>query len=239
MVAISVIMPAYNEAASIAASVEDVEQGVFSVVEDGELIVIDDGSTDQTGVLLDELASKYPRLRVIHQANAGHGPSLIRGVAEARGETVLLLDSDRQIKLDGFGEHWRRMGREDLVAFLGVRTPRHDAAHRLVISRLMRVLIHLCFGQAPRDAGAPYKIVRRSQWNEATESIAKDSWVPSVLLAVFLLRRYRDRTVEEAVTHLARDQGESTLNFTRLTRFCRKATTEIFAFRRALNRGSR
>ncbi len=227
-------MPAYNEAASIEAAIADVAEHVLSAVEESELIVIDDGSTDATRDILEPLREKHPRLRVVTQANAGHGPALLRGFAEAKGATLLLLDSDRQILLDGFGDHWRRMSEDGLVALLGVRRPRRDALHRLVISALMRCLILICFGRAPRDAGAPYKIVRRSEVEEARRLIADKSWIPSVLLAIYLLERRRDGIAEIEITHLARETGASSLNLRRLVLFCRNATVEIFRFRSKL-----
>ena len=229
-------MPAYNEAASIEAAVADVVAHVLSAEPDSELIVVDDGSTDGTGDLLGPLVENIPQLRVFRQANKGHGPALLRGLAEARGEAVLLLDSDRQIPLDRFAEHWARMSEEGLVAFLGVRRPRHDAIHRLVISFLMRTLILICIGQAPRDGGAPYKIVKRAEVEKATRIMCVDSWIPSVLLAVYLLRRHGDRVVEVQITHLARDAGASSLNLARLVRFCQSAAVEIFQYRSALKR---
>jgi len=239
MVALSVIMPAYNEEASIEAAVADVFRHVLPVVGDGELVVIDDGSTDRTGALLDAMAATEPRLRVVHQPNAGHGPALVRGITEARGEAILLLDSDRQIALDDFARHWARMTQENLVAFLGLRRPRHDAFHRLVISALMRLLILLCFGRAPQDAGAPYKIVRRAEAEAARRFIGEDCWIPSVLLAVYLLVRHRDRVVEAGVTHRPRVAGTSVLNLARLVTFCRSAALDVLRFRSALRSGPR
>lgn len=234
MVALSVIMPAYNEAASIELAVADVMEQVLSVVDDGELIVVDDGSTDRTGELLDAMRATNHRLRVVHQPNAGHGPALLRGVREARGETILLLDSDRQIQLSDFSRHWARMPRDDLVALLGLRRPRNDALHRLLVSGIMRFLILVCFGRAPTDANAPYKIVRRAEVEAARRFIRDDCWIPSLLLAVYLLEKHRDRVAEVVVTHLARDAGASTLNLTRLVVLCRGAAMEVLRFRSAL-----
>lgn len=234
MPTLSVIMPAYNEAGSIEAAVGDVLTHVCSVVPETEIIVVDDGSRDQTPAILAAMAGRVPQLRIVTQANAGHGPALLRGLAEARGRVLLLLDSDRQIALDAFAGHWKRLQDENLLGLIGIRRPRNDPPHRLVITRLMRAAIALSFGRSPQDAGVPYKLLRREAWEEADRLIPDRAWIPSVLAAIVLLRRHPDRVREVVVTHLARDHGTSALNYRRLARFCRHAFGEIRNLRREL-----
>ena len=232
MVKLSVIMPAYNEAESIVEAVNDIRKSVISVVSDVEIIVIDDGSTDSTRSLLTDVCAQEPLVRVVTQENQGHGPALMRGLAEANGAYLLLLDSDRQIQLDGFSDHWALLQGKELFAFFGIRRPRHDPPHRLVITRLMRAFIALAFGRSPKDAGVPYKLIRRDAWDEASQLIAPDCWVPSVLLAIILLNRHPDRVRQEAVVHLKRDSGVSTLNYRKLFGFCSHAASDILRLRR-------
>lgn len=233
---LSIIMPAYNEAGSIVAAIADIQADVLSVVPDAEILVIDDGSTDATLSLLQQAAQSEPRLRIVSQVNAGHGPALMRGLAEAQGRSFLLLDSDRQIKLEQFASDWAMMARDDLIAIIGIRRPRHDPFHRLVITRLMKALIFLTFGVTPKDAGVPYKILRREAWDKARPFILERSWIPSVLTALILLRTEPKRVREVTVVHLARDNGTSALNYRRLARFCRHASAEILKLRRDLRR---
>ncbi len=88
---VSVVMSAYNDRDRLEAAVAGILGQSF---EDLELIVVDDGSTDGSGALLDELADSDGRMRVIHQANSGLTRALIRGCAEARGEYIARHDSD-------------------------------------------------------------------------------------------------------------------------------------------------
>jgi glycosyltransferase involved in cell wall biosynthesis len=103
---LSVIMPVYNEEGAIVAAVDEVKQFVLAFVPESELVVVDDGSRDGTGPLLDAAASGDPRIRVIHQPNGGHGAALLAGLKAAQGEYVFLIDSDRQIPLDNFNAAW-------------------------------------------------------------------------------------------------------------------------------------
>jgi glycosyltransferase involved in cell wall biosynthesis len=86
MTPLSVVMPAYNEEDAIEQAVQDVQAHVLAVVPAAEFVVIDDGSRDRTPVLLDRSAARDGRVRVIHQANGGHGRALITGL-EAATET--------------------------------------------------------------------------------------------------------------------------------------------------------
>lgn len=230
-------MPAYNEAGAILGALDDVAAAVLAAVPDAEVVVVDDGSTDGTRALLEGRAAREPRLRVVSQANGGHGPALRRGLDEARGEALLLLDSDRQVGLEGFAAHWAMLREGDLVAVLGVRRPRHDPRHRLVISAAMRGLLVAAFGRAPRDAGVPYKLLRRAAWEEAAPLVPPGSFIPSVLTAVILLRRHPGRVREVVVRHVARDTGATVLRARRLARFCARALAEVMGLRRALAAG--
>lgn len=228
---LSVVMPAYNEEGAIADAVRDVQNHVLAHVPGADLIVVDDGSRDGTGVLLDGLAVQDGRLRVIHQVNGGHGAALRTGLDAARGEYVFLLDSDRQIPLDGFPSHWREaLGHDGLF---GVRRQRHDAPSRLALTRVLRSTLRLLFGLAIRDANAPFKIVRRSAWERARPLIPPDTLAPSLFLAV-VMRRRGDSVVEREVTHQARRTGTVSLKYGRLVRYCAFGLRQLIALRRRL-----
>jgi len=113
-------MPVYNEEGAIVAAVDEVKQYVLSLVPESELVVVDDGSRDGTGRLLDAAAASDPRIKVIHQPNGGHGAALLTGLKAATGDHLFLIDSDRQIPLDEFKAAWSEIvaGRD---AVFGVR----------------------------------------------------------------------------------------------------------------------
>ena len=88
---ISVIMPAYNTDKYIKASIESVLRQTYA---DFELIIVDDGSTDQTGAILAEYQEKDKRIHVVHQKNQGVSAARNRGIELAQGEYISFLDSD-------------------------------------------------------------------------------------------------------------------------------------------------
>jgi glycosyltransferase involved in cell wall biosynthesis len=230
---LSVVMPAYNEEGAIAAAVEDVRRHVFSVVPDAELVVVNDGSRDGTGAILDRLAAEDARVRVIHRPNGGHGPALRTGLDRARGEFLLLIDSDRQIPLEAFPGLWGQARQCDAV--LGVRASRHDRPLRLKLTALVRRTLRLLFGVRIRDANVPFKIVRRSAWLRAAPLIPPDTLAPSLFLALFLCCG-PFAVAEQAVPHRERQTGAVSLRRWNLLRFCCRAFLQLLAFRRRLGR---
>ena len=88
---VSVIMPVYNTASYLAEAVESVTNQSFS---DWELILINDGSTDDSGTICESYAASDPRIHVIHQENRGLSAARNTGLRTASGEYIQFLDSD-------------------------------------------------------------------------------------------------------------------------------------------------
>ncbi|MBX7166441.1 MAG: glycosyltransferase family 2 protein [Pirellulales bacterium] len=230
-VRLSIVMPAYNEEGAIERAVVEVQERIFSHVPDAELIVVDDGSRDRTGAILDRLARDEPRLRVVHQANGGHGPALRHGLDLMHGSFVLLVDSDRQIPLDHFAEFWQEIAGCDAV--IGVRRVRHDPRIRLYLTRLVRWTIRVMFGVSLADANVPFKLVRGEAWQAARCIIPPDTLTPSMFLAVFL-KRAGYRVSEREVCHRERQTGIISIRRWKLLRFCFRGFRQLLAFRRRL-----
>jgi dolichol-phosphate mannosyltransferase len=218
-------MPVYNEQGAIVAAVDDVRQHVLALIPATELVVVDDGSRDATGRLLDEAAANDARIKVIHQPNGGHGAALLTGLNAASGEYVFLIDSDRQIPLDNFEAAWREVlaGRD---AVFGVRRRRYDPVLRLYLSRLVRHSVNVLFRVELRDANAPYKLFRRGIWNEARECVPDGTLAPSLFLAIVAKSRGYN-ILEIDVTHKERDTGEVTLRKFKLLRFCARGLRQM------------
>jgi dolichol-phosphate mannosyltransferase len=233
-VPLSVVMPVYNEEGAIALAIDDVQRHVLARVEGAELVVVNDGSKDGTAAIIDEAAARDPRVRPIHQANRGHGGAVMAGLAQARGEYVLLIDSDRQILLDDFRVAWQHIldGREGVF---GVRRVRHDPALRLRLSALIRRVTGLLFGVQLIDPNVPYKLLKRSIWLEASPLIPADTLAPSLFLAIFTARRGHD-IVRVDIVHKERDTGVVSIRRYKLFKFCAKALGQLLAFRERMSR---
>ncbi|MBX6751416.1 MAG: glycosyltransferase family 2 protein [Micromonosporaceae bacterium] len=139
---LTIVMPVYNEAARVATAIKQVLEVDFPC--EYELVIVDDGSTDATPAILDAIDD--PRIRVFHQPNQGKGAAVRTGAAQARGDSMVILDADLEYDprdiprllepvLDGraqvvfgsrqFGSHtaysfWYVMGNKFLTTFANV-----------------------------------------------------------------------------------------------------------------------
>lgn len=111
---VSVIVPAYNEEANIAATVRSLIASDYPAV---EVIVVDDGSTDATSAIVRSL--RLPGVRLIRQANAGKPAALNTGIAHARGELIVLVDGDTAFEPDALGRLVQPFAEPDVGAVSG------------------------------------------------------------------------------------------------------------------------
>jgi glycosyltransferase involved in cell wall biosynthesis len=220
-IAVSVVLPVFNEQAAIEGVVRDVVEVTRDLAPGrSEVVVVDDGSVDATRAIVDRLAGELPEVRVIHQANAGHGPALLAGFDQARGRWIAHLDTDDQIPAKELIGLWAERG--DAALVLGIRTDRDDPRHRLVLSAVVRRLVGLVAGRPLRDANVPCKLVRRDLWREVRPLLPDDTFAPSIALAVAAARWGRPIR-QVSVLHRARSSGASSLRPVRLARAVARA----------------
>ena len=159
---LSVFFPAYNDAPSLPALIAKTFAALREHVADYEVIVINDGSADNTGAVLDELCCQYaPHLRVVtHAQNRGYGGALRSGFAAATRDFVFYTDGDGQYDV---GELPRLLERVTPHTGLvnGYKLERHDPAHRIWIGKTYNFCARLLFRIHIRDIDCDYRLIRR------------------------------------------------------------------------------
>jgi glycosyltransferase involved in cell wall biosynthesis len=159
---LSVFFPAYNDAPSLPALIDATFAALAAHVEDYEVIVVNDGSADNTGEVLEELRARYaPCMRVItHEQNRGYGGALRSGFAAARKQFVFYTDGDGQYDVSELPLLLAKMGpRTGLVN--GYKLQRHDPAHRIWIGSIYNFCARLLFRIRIRDIDCDYRLIRR------------------------------------------------------------------------------
>mgnify|MGYP001321899673 CR=1 FL=1 len=230
------VMPAYNEEGCIVPVVSawrDELARLFGA--DFRLVVVNDGSRDNTGKLLDQLAATESRLIVIHQKNSGHGGALLRAYHEAVAlspDFVFHVDSDDQFKPADFSRLWFR--RHESPCILGYRSVRHDALHRLVITRILRVVLLALYGRYLKDSNVPFRLLRTDFLAEALAIIPPETFAPNIFLAVLGARIDAD-LMHLPVSHEDRKTGTVSIVRWKLIRVCFRCVGELWRFQQILN----
>jgi dolichol-phosphate mannosyltransferase len=157
---LSVAAPAYNEAEGIAAVVMD-WHGFLATqsLADFEIVICNDGSADETGAILDQLALAYPRLKPIHfSANQGAAAALNAAIAATKGDWVLLLDSDGQFPIQNLPDMLAALRQPGACAAIGIRQKK-DVAFARFGSWASGVLCNWAHGSRLKDFNSAFKLV--------------------------------------------------------------------------------
>jgi glycosyltransferase involved in cell wall biosynthesis len=211
---ISVFFPAYNDSGTIASMVIRAVKTASELTTDYEVIVVNDGSTDATAEVADELARTYPHVRVVHHpANRGYGGALQTGFRSATKEWIFYTDGDAQYDPAELALLWaRRSDAVDLVN--GYKISRSDPFHRIVIGRLYHHIVSTLFGLTVRDVDCDFRLLRRSIFDRI--QLEKTSGV----ICLEMMKKIADarfRIVEVPVHHYHRAYGKSQFfNFRRI-----------------------
>lgn len=118
----SIIIPIYNVSGCIALTLKSILLQTFT---NFEVLAIDDGSTDNSGIIVDKIAANDPRIRVFHQANAGVSAARNLGLDNARGEWIVFVDGDdalRKNALQSISDCIRRNPTVDLISYQSIHT---------------------------------------------------------------------------------------------------------------------
>jgi dolichol-phosphate mannosyltransferase len=160
MDAISLVIPAYNEAAVIAQAVTEAEAALAGSFAEYEVVVVDDGSTDTTAVGVQELIPRCPHTRLVrHAVNKGYGAALRTGFEVARFPLVAFTDADCQFDLTELGLLASLADEYPIVA--GYRVDRKDTWSRRFYSRGYNLLARTLLGTRLRDVDCALKVFRR------------------------------------------------------------------------------
>jgi dolichol-phosphate mannosyltransferase len=207
---LAVVIPAYNEADHIPALLRDWHPVFEATRVPYTIVVVDDGSTDDSLALLKRYQNENPHLQVHQQKNAGHGPAIIKGYGMTReAEWVFQIDSDHQLEPAAFLKLWENREGYDLL--LGQRNEGHNAAPRRMLSRMAVVLVQLLYGAGIKDANCPYRLMRGAPLREGLKKIPPGSFAPNILLTSWFIRK-KSRIFTTVVNRKEEGQRPSRMN---------------------------
>ena len=204
---ISLVFPAYNEQDNLVKLVTDADTAAQSVSDDYEIVVVDDGSKDNTPKILKELQQQFPNLVVYtHSPNKGYTAALRTGFTRAKKDIIFYSDADNQFDMNEIGLLTDRIEGHDIV--VGFRKDRQDPWLRKFVSRCFNIFSHSIFKFTVRDVDCAFKIFRREVFEKITitsENFMVDTEIMSKAVV------YGFKVTEVGVTHLPRQAGVTTV----------------------------
>lgn len=187
-----IVIPAYNEEANI----KQVIDYWYPVVEkyngngESRLVIINDGSKDNTYEIMCEYAKTRPLFTPITKTNGGHGATVLYGynyALEKGADYIFQTDSDGQTLPSEFDQFWEEKEQYDMV--IGCRNGRQDGTSRVFVTKMLKFVIKVCFSVTVTDANTPFRLMNAATLKEYIGLIPKDFKLSNVILSVIYVKR--------------------------------------------------
>ncbi|MCD2256940.1 glycosyltransferase family 2 protein [Agrilactobacillus fermenti] len=230
-----IVMPAYNEAENIAEVVKEWHQLLQQVSPTGKLLVVNDGSKDQTLTILEQLKTAYAQLEVVDKPNSGHGATILLGYQRAlrqEPDYIFQTDSDGQTTPLDFKQFW--VHRQDYDAQFGLRTKREDGISRLVVTRVLKLVVGGAFHVWLPDANVPYRLMTASSLAEVLEKIPANYFLANVLMTVLYKKQHR-RMRFLPITFRPRQGGQNSINLPKIIKIGQDSVLDFLRVEHKLN----
>jgi glycosyltransferase involved in cell wall biosynthesis len=206
-ITLSVFFPAYYDEKNISKVVTKAVEVIESLqIKDYEVTIIEDGSPDNTAKAADELAEKFPKVKVIHhEKNKGYGATLYEGFMSARFDYVFYTDGDNQFDLEELRKFVALVPYSDIV--VGYRKKKQYSVYRKVTSFVYNALLRLMFDIDYIDIDCAFKLIKRDLFDKIKIK-TKDAFIDAEIMIQANLLGYK--STEIGVKHLPRVDGIST-----------------------------
>jgi len=203
---LSAFMPAYNEEAGIRWVVEDALAKLRQVTDDLELIIINDGSADSTGEIIDNLAREYPEIIAKHHPeNRGYGAALRTGFSSCGKEYIFYTDGDGQFDAAEISKLIPLMQEADVVS--AYRMDRKDPFHRKLNAWLYNLFLLMFFRLNVKDVDCAFKLYK-AKFFDKLQLKSDGALIDAEVL--IKLKKAGARIVQVGVHHYPRLVGEQT-----------------------------
>lgn len=232
-----IVMPAYNEGEVIHEVVEK-WSGLLRKhfnEQTAKLIVVNDGSKDNTGEILKQLESGNPFLIAVNQPNGGHGNAVVNAYKKAielNAGWVFQTDSDDQFETADFMKLWEKRSQSSFI--LGYRKIRYDAPIRLIITRFVRLTLWIFYGVSIPDSNIPFRLINGAYLQKCLNRLPEPlPFAPNIFLSV-MAKKDGQNLFNIPITHKDRHTGEVSIKKMKLLKVCWQSFKELTAFRKIL-----
>lgn len=207
---LSVFFPTYNEEKNITKVVLDAKKVLTEIAGKWEIIIVEDGSKDNTPEVTDRIAKEDERIRVIHhKPNRGYGGALKTGYSAAKYEWVAFADSDDQFDFSEIKKFINKQEETDADLVLGIRKERADPFIRKVFTFVWsKMLPRILLGLKVTDYSCGFKLVRKKVYDSVLPLVGEEKVTQIEMLTK--AQRAGFKFAEVKVNHYPRKFGQQT-----------------------------
>lgn len=229
-----IIIPAYNEEANIELVARDWHEVVAGIGQDSRLVIINDGSKDQTYEKLCALQAELPQLLPVTKENGGHGATVLYGyfyALEHGADYIFQTDSDGQTLASEFQGFWEQ--RNEKKVLIGYRNHREDGISRIFVTKVLKMVLFLIFGIRVTDANTPYRLMPKKLLQKYIVKVPENFNLSNVMLTVLFLRG-KENVQFIPITFRPRQGGVNSINLKKITKIGIQAVKDFRTIKKNL-----
>lgn len=234
-----IVIPAYNEEMNIEGVAREWHEVVAKIGGESKLVIINDGSKDNTYQKLCSLKKELPYLEPITKPNGGHGSTVLYGYNYAiknKADYIFQTDSDGQTLASEFWEFWDK--RSEYAAQIGHRNHREDGFSRVFVTKTLKAVLWCIFKLNITDANTPFRLIKRETLEKYITQIPEDFNLSNVMLTVLLIDS-KEKVRFIPITFRPRQGGINSINFKKITKIGMKAVGDFREIKRGLKSTSK
>jgi len=208
---LSVFFLCYNEEANIQTTFNKALPIVQDIAKNWEIILINDGSKDKTGQVIEQIRAKYPKnVKIVtHEHNRGYGAAFKSGVYNSKYEWITFTDSDGQFDFNDIYTLQKKQQQTNADMVIGYYLGRKVPYTVILGSQLWQFVVYLLFGLKVRDNDCGFKLFRKKIIDTIPKLVAERG---PFINSEFLIKSKKSgfKIVEEGVHHFPRTAGQAT-----------------------------
>lgn len=222
-----IIIPAYNEEMNIETVAREWHEVVQKIGGDSKLVIIDDGSKDNTYKKLTELSKELIHLEAISKPNSGHGATLLHGynyALQQNADFIFQTDSDGQTIPQEFWPFWEQ--RKNYSVIIGHRNHRQDGFSRIVVTKTLKLVLFLIFGINIIDPNTPFRLMNNTVLKKYIGKVPLNFNLSNVALSVSFVKN-KENVTFVPITFRPRQGGVNSINLKKIIKIGKQAVKDF------------
>jgi len=231
-----IVIPAYNEQDTIETVIQDWYPIVEKIGNGSKLVIIDDGSKDDTYKIMQECAKTREAFEPLTKPNGGHGATLLYGYQHALdqgADYIFQTDSDGQTKSEEFWAFWEEREAYDMV--IGHRKGREDGFSRVFVTKTLKFVLFLFFHVSVTDANTPFRLMKAETLAKYLPLIPKDYNLSNVIISVIYAKK-KLPVKYMPITFRPRQGGVNSINMKKIFKIGKQACKDFIQINKIIKK---